>query len=320
MAMTAIETATLATKFSARAEMEIQQSDSRTAPSTQMETGGIGTNGYQIVNRVQAITPRTVTDLISVRDTAIDAMNSDSRFMPAPVSYEINRAYTTESLLLRLIDEKSAERESIVAGFKRQEDIVFVNAAVADAQISTSIVAANTTDNTPAAFKIPTGYAALPAGNTITAVAADTATSVVRKVIDVVSATALDWSNEQKIMYIPSKFVSMLFRDQSYINAPYLETETLIKGSLSKTILGVSFIPLDDTGVWKASTIANATTALFCVGKPVAVSVWRDFVSEIAQAPTKNFAWILHCSMSMSATRLWEEKVYKVDLAAVTLS
>lgn len=314
MAMSAIETASLATKFSARAEMEIQQADSRTAPSTQVEAGVVGTNGMQLVHRVQAINPRTITDLITVRTTTIDSMNSDSRFLPAPTLYEINRAYNTESLLLRLIDEKSSERESIVAGFMRKKDIIFIDASVGNAPTSMSY--------SSSAFTIPTAQVGLPATNVVTCTSTDTATTACTKLIDKVAATALDWTTEQKILYIPSKFVSMLFRDAQYVNAPYLETETLAKGSMKKTILGIQFIPLDDSGIWSKVNMYQTygtNAAVFCVGKPVAVGMWKDFAAEILQDASHDFAWILHCSMSMSAVRLWEEKVYILDLSAVVL-
>ena len=165
MAMDNIELSTISAQFSTLVGSLAQQATSKTAPSTMFKTGLVG-KVPQLITYVGKVQTRTITDLQTIRDTQLQNMEADTRYLPAPIEKRATFAFYEESTLLRLIDMKSGWAMEVNKAFQRDKDIMFVQAFLGKA--ITSLTWTDATANAPGNLQLPTSFVALPAKNTIT--------------------------------------------------------------------------------------------------------------------------------------------------------
>lgn len=313
MAMTDIQLATYAAQFSTLVGSLAQQATSKTAPSTMFKTGLVG-KVPQVITYVGKVTTRTITDLVTIRNTVIDQINADTRYLPAPVEKRATFAFYEESQLLRLIDLKSGWVSEVNKAFQREKDISFVKAFLGNA-----ITSLNWTDEvpntTPGQLTLPTTFVALPAANTVTAAATDTATSLLKKVLKFFESHDVDWRAKGLVAYHDSKFAELLRTDPEWYTWNTAAATPNVTGEL-KGYLGFNFIQLSEIDILNATNGA-ADKVLVAAGKPVCTGIWKDFNTTISRRPDKDDAIQVNSYMMLSSARLNEEDVCVIDISAL---
>lgn len=313
MAMTDIQLATYAAQFSTLVGSLAQQATSKTAPSTMFKTGLVG-KVPQVITYVGKVTTRTITDLVTIRNTVIDQLNADTRYLPAPIEKRATFAFYEESQLLRLIDLKSGWVTEVNKAFQREKDISFVKAFLGNA-----ITSLNWTDEvpntTPGQLTLPTTFVPLPAANTITAAATDTATSLLKKVLKFFESHDVDWRAKGLVAYHDSKFAELLRTDPEWYTWNTASATPNVTGEL-KGYLGFTFIQLSEIDILNATNGA-ADKVLIAAGKPVCTGIWKDFNTTISRRPDKDDAIQVNSYMMLSSARLNEEDVCVIDTTAL---
>lgn len=316
MAMTDIQLATYAAQFSTLVGSLAQQATSKTAPSTMFKTGLVG-KVPQVITYVGKVTTRTITDLITIRNTQIDAINADTRYLPAPVEKRATFAFYEESQLLRLIDMKSGWVSEVNKAFQREKDIMFVKAFLGNAITSLNWTDEVTTPGSeaPGQLTLPTTLVALPAANTITAAGTDTATSLLKKVLKFFESHDVDWKSKGLRLYHNSKFGELLRNDPEWYTWNTAAATPNVSGEL-KGYLGFDFIQLSEIDILNATNGA-ADKLLVAAGQPICTGIWKDFNTTISIRHDKDDAIQVNSYMMLSSARLNEEDVCVVDISAL---
>lgn len=313
MAMTDIQLSTIAAQFSTLVGSLAQQATSKTAPSTMFKTGLVG-KVPQVITYVGKVTTRTITDLVTIRNTVIDSINADTRYLPAPVEKRATFAFYEESQLLRLIDMKSGWVTEVNKAFQREKDIAFVKAFLGNA-----ITSLNWTDEvagtTPGQLTLPTTFVALPQGNTIVATAGDTATGLLKKVLRFFEANDVDWRAKGLRAYHNSLFAEMLRTDPEWYTWNTSGATPNVSGEL-KGYLGIEYIQLSEVDILNATNGA-ANKVLIAAGKPVCTGIWKDFNTTISIRHDKDDAIQVNSYMMLSSARLNEWDVCVLDISAL---
>ena len=313
MAMTDINLSTIAAQFSTLVGALAQQSTSKTAPSTMFKTGLVG-KVPQVITYVGKVTTRTITDLTTIRDTVIDTFNADTRYLPAPVEKRATFAFYEESQLLRLIDMKSGWVMETNKAFQREKDISFVKAFLGKA-----ITSLNWTDEvpntTPGQLKLPTTFVDLPADNTITAKAGDTATGLLKKVLRFFEENDVDWRSLGLRAYHNSLFAELLRTDPEWYTWNTSGAMPNASGEL-KSYLGIEYIQLSEIDILNAANGAE-NKVLIAAGQPICTGIWKDFNTTISIRHDKDDAIQVNSYMMLSSARLNEWQVAVLDISAL---
>lgn len=284
----------------------IQQGDNRTAPSTEFKTG-LTVRDVQLLDYMNKVTPRVVTDLTSIRETVVDKAEAESRWLPGPHLVEHAIRKSAQFDLLTLVNPDSAVRQAQVAAFKRHMDKEFYDAAIGKAIVNINLV--NASGTAPAGITSPYAFVDLPADMTITAGAGDTITGLIDQALEKFDSKDVDTAQYPVICYINSKAKSLLFEDARYDNWNNMGTQVLADGNLTP-YRGVQFIRLSDADVF-----GENTKILFVAGKAICTGIWSDFKTEISILPEHSYASQIYSSMSLASTRLDELRVVAVDIA-----
>jgi len=308
MAMSAFELATLAQQYTGLIKPVVQQGDSRTARSTEFKTGCVGLD-IQVVDYVNKVSARTITDPITIRSTVIDTQQADTRWLPRPVIIEHTDVFYMESQLLRLVDIKSSYRDATIKEFNRQKDIFFLKAAVGSAITSIN----NVSGGTPANIVSPYSTVALPAANQITATATDTVSSLLKDVRTLFENLDVDLSSEKPVVYMPAAFGRLLNDDTQYITWNTSGMQPLATGEY-KDFLGFTFVLLSND-VFTGASLAD-TIVIVC-GKPVMTGIWEDINTTIGIRHDLDDAYQVNTKMMLASTRLDEWRVATVDFTAI---
>jgi hypothetical protein len=308
MAMSAFELATLAQQYTGLIKPVVQQGDSRTARSTEFKTGCVGLD-IQVVDYVNKVSARTITDPITIRSTVIDTQQADTRWLPRPVIIEHTDVFYMESQLLRLVDIKSSYRDATIKEFNRQKDIFFLKAAVGSAITSIN----NVSGGTPANIVSPYSTVALPAANQITATSSDTVSSLLKDVRTLFENLDVDLSSEKPVVYMPAAFGRLLNDDTQYITWNTSGMQPLATGEY-KDFLGFTFVLLSND-VFTGASLAD-TIVIVC-GKPVMTGIWEDINTTIGIRHDLDDAYQVNTKMMLASTRLDEWRVATVDFTAI---
>lgn len=300
------DTALIAQQYTNLMEPVIQQGESRTSESTMLKTG-LTVRDVQVIDYLNKLTVRTVTDLSSVRPTVVDSATAQSRWLPAPhlVEHCIRKAATFD--LLTLVDQDSAVRAGQIKVFKTHMDKEFYDAALGNAITNINLVAEVANTN-PAGTTSPYSFVALPAANTITPAAGTTFTEALDEVLAAIDAKDVDTVANPVICYITSAAKKLLFEDSRYDNWNNMGSQVLSDGELAP-YRGVKFVRLSDADVF-----GNGTKCLVVAGKPVCVGIWSDLSTKIDILPENSYARQIYTSMSMAAARLDEDRVFAIDI------
>lgn len=305
----AFSTELIAQQYTNLMEPVIQQGETRTAASTMLKTG-LTVRDVQVIDWLNKLTVRTVTDLTSIRSTVVDSATAQSRWLPAPhlVEHCIRKSATFD--LLTLVDQDSAVRNAQIKAFKTHMDKEFYDAALGFAITNISLVAEVTTPGSeaPAGITSPYEYVALPAGNTITPLAGTSITEAIDSVLEALDAKDVDTVANPVICYITSAAKRLLFEDPRYDNWNNMGTQVLGSGEMAD-YRGVKFVRLSDADVF-----GNGTKCLVVAGKPVCVGIWSDLSTKIDILPENSYARQIYTSMSMAAARLDEDRVFALDI------
>ena len=308
MAMSAFELATLAQQYTGLIKPVVQQGDSRTARSTEFKTGCVGMD-IQVVDYINKVSSRIVTDVITIRNTVVDAQQADTRWLPRPVIVEHTDLFYLESQLLRLVDIKSSYRDATIREFNRQKDIFFLKAAVGDAITSIN----NVTSGAPANIVSPYSTVSLPAANQITAASGDTVSSILKDVKLLFEGLDVDLSSERPVVYMPASFGRLLSDDTQYITWNTSGMQPLSTGEY-KDFLGYTFVLLSND----VFTGAGLTDKIVIVcGKPIMTGIWEDVNTTIGIRHDKDDAYQVNTKMMLASTRLDEWRVATVDFSAI---
>ena len=286
----------------------IQQGESRTAASTMLKTG-LSVRDVQVIDWLEKLTVRTEKDLVSIRETQVDSANVSSRWLPAPHLVENTIRKSAQFNLLTLVDEESAIRSAQAKAFMVHMDKEFYTAALGKA--ITNIVNVDEGVDNPQGITSPYAFVALPVENTITATDGQTLTELVDKVLEKIDAKDVDTVENPVIIYINSKAKAQLFKDPRYDNWNQMGTQVLGSGDLAP-YSGVKFVRLSDSDVF-----GNSNKLLVVAGKPICVGIWSDLSTKIDVLPEHSYAKQIYTSMSMAATRLDEDRVFAIDIAAL---
>lgn len=286
----------------------IQQGDNRTAPSTEFKTG-LTVRDVQILDYMGKITPRVVNDLTSIRETVVDDVTAESRWLPAPHLVEHTIRKSAQFDLLTLVNPDSAVRASQVAAFKRHMDKEFIDAALGKAITNINLV--NGTGTQPAGITSPYSFVDLPAEMTITAGAGTTITAAIDEALALFDSKDVDTAQYPVIAYINSKAKSLLFEDPRYDNWNNMGSQVLADGNLTP-YRGVRFVRLSDEDVFN-----KGTKIVLVAGKAICTGIWSDFKTEISILPEHSYASQIYSSMSLASTRLDEQRVAAIDIAAL---
>ena len=299
----------IAQQYTNLMEPVIQQGETRTAESSMLKTG-LTVRDVQVIDWLDKLTVRTVTDLSSVRSTVVDSATAQSRWLPAPhlVEHCIRKSATFD--LLTLVDQDSAVRSAQIKAFKTHMDKEFYDAALGFAITNISLVAEVTTPGSeaPAGITSPYEYVALPAGNTITPSAGTSFTEALDAVLEAIDAKDVDTVANPIVCYITSAAKRLLFEDPRYDNWNNLGTQVLGDGAMAP-YRGVKFVRLSDSDVF-----GNGTKCLVVAGKPICVGIWSDLSTKIDILPEHSYARQIYTSMSMAAARLDEDRVFALDI------
>ena len=303
-----IDTQLIAQQYTNLLTPVIQQGETRTAASTMLKTG-LSVRDVQVIDWLEKMTVRVVKDLVSIRETAVDEANVSSRWLPAPHLVENTIRKSAQFNLLTLVDEDSAIRSAQAKAFMTHMDKEFYTAALGKA--ITNIVNVDETEDHPQGITSPYTFVALPGGNTVTAQAGQTMTELVDAVLEKIDAKDVDTVENPVIIYINSKAKSLLFEDPRYDNWNQMGTQVLGSGNMAD-YRGVKFVRLSDTDVF-----AGSNKLLVVAGKPICVGIWSDLSTKIDILPEHSYAKQIYTSMSMAATRLDEDRVFAIDIAAL---
>ena len=307
MAMSEFQLATLAQQYTGLIKPVVQQADSRTARSTEFKTGCVGMD-IQIVDYVEKVTLRDpITDIITIRDTVIDAQQADSRWLPRPQIVEHTDLFYLESQLLRLVDIKSSYRDAVVKAFNREKDVFFFKAALGSAITSINNVA----DGTPANIVSPYSMVALPSANQIPAAA--TIAEGLKDVKAFFEGIDVDLSAERPVVYMTSEFGRALLDDTQYITWNTAGMQPLQYGEY-KDFLGFTFVMVSKDVFTKAGVPAN--TVVVACGKPVMTGIWEDINTTIGIRHDKDDAYQVNTKMMLASTRLDEWRVATLGYTA----
>ena len=302
----AFSTELIAQQYTNLMEPVIQQGETRTAESTMLKTG-LTVRDVQVIDWLDKLTVRTVTDLTSIRSTVVDSATAQSRWLPAPhlVEHCIRKSATFD--LLTLVDQDSAVRAAQIKAFKTHMDKEFYDAAKGNAITNINLVA-EVANTSPAGITSPYQFVALPAGNTITPAASTTITEALDTVLEAIDAKDVDTTQNPVICYITSAAKRLLFEDPRYDNWNNMGTQVLGSGEMAP-YRGVKFVRLSDADVF-----GNGTECLVVAGKPVCVGIWSDLSTKIDILPEHSYARQIYTSMSMAAARLDEDRVFVLDI------
>lgn len=308
MAMTEFQLATLAQQYTGLIKPVVQQGDSRTARSTEFKTGCVGMD-IQVVDYVNKVTTRTITDIMKIRDTVADAQQADTRWLPRPSIVEHTDLFYLESQLLRLVDIKSSYRDATIKAFNRQKDIFWLKAAVGSAITSIN----NVSGGTPANIVSPYTTVALPVENTITAGASDTIAKLLKDAKEKLESMDVDLSMEKPVVYMNSAFARKLMDDTQYITWNTSGMQPLGSGEY-KDFLGFTFVMLSND-IFTGAAVENK--AIIACGKPVMTGIWEDINTTIGIRHDKDDAYQVNTKMMLASTRLDEWRVVAIDYAAL---
>jgi hypothetical protein len=312
MAMDNIEYSTIAAQFSTLVGALAQQSTSKTAPSTMFKTGLVG-KVPQLITYVDKITTDEITDLHTLRDTHIQTLNADTRYLPAPTERRATFAFYEESALLRLIDMKSGWVTEVNKAFQRDKDISFVKAFLGNA--ISSLKWTDATEGTPGNLQLPTAFVALPAQNTITAQAGDNITGLLKKVLRFFEANDVDWKALGLRAYHNSLFAELLRTDPEWYTWDTAGAHPNVSGEL-KGYLGIEYIQLSEKDILNSDNGAQ-NKVLIAAGQPICTGIWKDFNTKISERPDKDNAIQVSSYMMLSSARLNEWQVCVLDISAL---
>jgi hypothetical protein len=302
------DTELIAQQYTNLMEPVIQQGETRTSESAMLKTG-LTVRDVQVIDWLDKLTLRTVTDLTSVRATVVDTATAQSRWLPAPhlVEHCIRKSATFD--LLTLVDQDSAVRSAQIKAFKTHMDKEFYDAAIGNAITNISLVA-EVAGTSPAGITSPYEFVALPAANTITPAAGSSITEGIDEVLEAIDAKDVDTVANPVVCYITSGAKKLLFEDPRYDNWNNMGTQVLASGDMA-SYRGVKFVRLSDADVFGAGN----TKCLVVAGKPVCVGIWSDLSTKIDILPEHSYARQIYTSMSMAAARLDEDRVFVLDIA-----
>ena len=308
MAMTEFQLATLAQQYTGLIKPVVQQGDSRTARSTEFKTGCVGMD-IQVVDYVNKVTTRTITDIMTIRDSVADTQQADTRWLPRPSIVEHTDLFYLESQLLRLVDIKSSYRDATIKAFNRQKDIFWLKAAVGSAITSIN----NVSGGTPANIVSPYTTVTLPVENTITAGASDTIAKLLKDAKEKLESMDVDLSMEKPVVYMNSAFARKLMDDTQYITWNTSGMQPLGSGEY-KDFLGFTFVMLSND-IFTGAAVENK--AIIACGKQVMTGIWEDINTTIGIRHDKDDAYQVNTKMMLASTRLDEWRVVAIDYAAL---
>lgn len=308
MAMTEFQLATLAQQYTGLIKPVVQQGDSRTARSTEFKTGCVGMD-IQVVDYVNKVTTRTITDIMTIRDSVADTQQADTRWLPRPSIVEHTDLFYLESQLLRLVDIKSSYRDATIKAFNRQKDIFWLKAAVGSAITSIN----NVSGGTPANIVSPYTTVTLPAENTITAGASDTIAKLLKDAKEKLESMDVDLSMEKPVVYMNAAFARKLMDDTQYITWNTSGMQPLGSGEY-KDFLGFTFVMLSND-IFTGAAVENKV--IIACGKPVMTGIWEDINTTIGIRHDKDDAYQVNTKMMLASTRLDEWRVVAIDYAAL---
>lgn len=308
MAMTEFQLATLAQQYTGLIKPVVQQGDSRTARSTEFKTGCVGMD-IQVVDYVNKVTTRTITDIMTIRDSVADTQQADTRWLPRPSIVEHTDLFYLESQLLRLVDIKSSYRDATIKAFNRQKDIFWLKAAVGSAITSIN----NVSGGTPANIVSPYTTVTLPVENTITAGASDTIAKLLKDAKEKLESMDVDLSMEKPVVYMNAAFARKLMDDTQYITWNTSGMQPLGSGEY-KDFLGFTFVMLSND-IFTGAAVENK--AIIACGKPVMTGIWEDINTTIGIRHDKDDAYQVNTKMMLASTRLDEWRVVAIDYAAL---
>lgn len=291
----------------------IQQGDSRTAPSTEFKTG-LTVRDVQILDYMGKVTLRETADLTSIRQTVVDSVTAESRWLPAPHLVEHCIRKSAQFDLLTLVNQDSSVRQAQAMAYKRHMDKEFIRAALSPAITNIHLVA-EVAGVSPAGITAPYSFVALPAANTITAAAGTTITAAIDEALAKFDALDVDTAMYPVYAYIPSKAKALLFEDARYDNWNNMGGQVLADGNLTP-YRSVQFVRLSDTDVFAQVDDAEDKIVLVA-GKAICTGIWSDFKTEISVLPEHSYAQQIYTSMSMASTRLDEHRVIVLDISAL---
>lgn len=312
MAMENIEFSTISAQFSTLVGALAQQATSKTAPSTMFKTGLTG-KVPQLITYVNKVTTRTITDLHTIRDTEIQKLDADTRYLPAPVEKRATFAFYEESALLRLIDMKSGWAMEVNKAFQRDKDIMFVKAFLGNA--ISSLKWTDATPEAPGNLQLPTAFVALPEKNKIVAKDGDTITGLLKKVLRFFEANDVDWKALGLRAYHNSLFGELLRTDPEWYTWDTAGAQPNVSGEL-KGYLGIEYIQLSEIDILNAANGAE-NKVLIAAGQPICTGIWKDFNTTISRRPDKDDAIQVNSYMMLSSARLNEWQVCVLDIAAL---
>ena len=308
MAMTEFQLATLAQQYTGLIKPVVQQGDSRTARSTEFKTGWVGMD-IQVVDYVNKVTTRTITDIMTIRDSVADTQQADTRWLPRPSIVEHTDLFYLESQLLRLVDIKSSYRDATIKAFNRQKDIFWLKAAVGSAITSIN----NVSGGTPANIVSPYTTVTLPVENTVTAGASDTIAKLLKDAKEKLESMDVDLSMEKPVVYMNAAFARKLMDDTQYITWNTSGMQPLGSGEY-KDFLGFTFVMLSND-IFTGAAVENK--AIIACGKPVMTGIWEDINTTIGIRHDKDDAYQVNTKMMLASTRLDEWRVVAIDYAAL---
>lgn len=298
----------------------IQQGDSRTAPSTEFKTG-LTVRDVQILDYMGKVVLRETTDLTSIRETAVDSVTAESRWLPAPHLVEHCIRKSAQFDLLTLVNQDSAVRQAQAAAYKRHMDKEFIRAALGPAITNINLVAENP-GVTPAGILSPYSFVTLPEANIITVAEGTTLTAAIDQALAKFDGLDVDTSMYPVYAYIPSKAKALLFEDPRYDNWNNMGGQVLADGNLTP-YRGVQFVRLSDEDVFKTAFDSQGTNTeavdkiILVAGKAICTGIWSDFKTEISVLPEHSYAQQIYTCMSMASTRLDEQRVIVLDIEAL---
>ena len=315
MAMDNIELNTISAQFSTLVGSLAQQATSKTAPSTMFKTGLVG-KVPQLITYVGKVETRTITDLQTIRDTQLQTIEADTRYLPAPIEKRATFAFYEESTLLRLIDMKSGWAMEVNKAFQRDKDIMFVKAFLGKAITSLTWTDQETMDTgVRGQLQMPTAFVELPEKNTITAKAGDSITGLLKKVLRFFEANDVDWKSLGLRAYHNSLFAELLRTDPEWYTWDTAGAHPNVSGEL-KGYLGIEYIQLSEIDILNAKNGA-ANKVLIAAGKPVCTGIWKDINTKISVRHDKDDAIQVNTYMMLSSARLNEWQVAVLDISAL---
>lgn len=270
----------------------------------------------QLITYVGKVQTRTITDLQTIRDTELQNLQADTRYLPAPIEKRATFAFYEESTLLRLIDMKSGWAMEVNKAFQRDKDIMFVKAFLGKAITSLNWTDTEIMDNgVRGSLQMPTSFVELPVKNTITAKAGDTITGLLKKVLRFFEANDVDWKALGLRAYHNSLFAELLRTDPEWYTWDTAGAHPNVSGEL-KGYLGIEYIQLSEIDILN-ETNGAANKVLIAAGKPVCTGIWKDINTKISVRHDKDDAIQVNTYMMLSSARLNEWQVAVLDISAL---